>query len=39
MKDIYVVTILGVLGVVALISATIIAYPALAYLASGLFVA
>ena len=37
-KDSYIVVVIGILGVFAIISAIIIAYPALAYLASMLFV-
>ena len=34
MRDIYLISIMAILGVFALISAIIIAYPGLAYLAS-----
>ena len=38
MQDIYLISMLAILGVFALVTAVIIAYPALAYLASYLFV-
>ena len=37
-QESYVVCVIAILGVFAIISAVIIAYPALAYLASALFV-
>ena len=36
MRDIYLISTMAILGVIALISAIIIAYPGLAYLASKL---